>query len=378
MRLRLSMSILLLSVSFGGCALLETEIYTNPDYTPSDLGYLQIRMPKIPRMPASDWLNASPGITDSLRGKVVLFDFWDYTCVNCLRTLPYLREWYRRYAKDGLVIIGVHTPEFAFAGKRKNLSRAVERLRISYPVVMDNHYLIWKEFGNDSWPHEYLFGRKGLLRYAHIGEGEYGNTERMIQTLLKDGHPKLAMPPVMKPARPTDVPGAVCYLPTAETYLGYGRGNIGNTKGYRDNRVVTYILPKSISDNRFYLVGKWYIRRQYVRYAGVSGEEGKLILSYAAASVNLVARADYAPSGAPEKTLPVVVYVYLDGLPVPKDDRTAGMMSNAAGKTYITITVPKMYELIKSKKFERHILTLEPRSDAFAAYSFTFGTTCAP
>ncbi|OYV87146.1 MAG: hypothetical protein B7Z63_02870, partial [Ignavibacteriae bacterium 37-53-5] len=150
MKLRLSGLIFLLPLVFNiGCSSLGgTKVYKNPDYSPADLGYLQIGMPAIPNLPAEDWLNATPGIVDSLRGKVVLFDFWDYTCVNCVRTFPYLKEWYKRYAKDGLVIIGVHCPEFQFAQKGRNLEAAVEKFGLKYPIVIDNDYKLWNEFGN--------------------------------------------------------------------------------------------------------------------------------------------------------------------------------------------------------------------------------------
>lgn len=373
---RQSLLVVLLAVLAGGCAFPgNSDVYTNPDYRPADLGYLQVSMPPIPKFPPVDWLNAAPEITDSLRGKVVLFDFWDYTCVNCIRTLPYLEEWYSRYRKDGLVIIGVHCPEFRFAGKRRNVIAAVRKFGIKYPVVIDDGYALWKEFGNNAWPEEYLFDRDGILRYRHIGEGEYGNTEEMIRKLLKKGNPQLRFPPLMGPVRPTDVPGAVCYRPTPETYLGYGRGNIGNKQGYKYNAVVDYLRPKAVAKNRFYLSGKWEVRKQYVRYAGRTGE-GYILLDYAASSVNLVIRPDYGSIRPKEKAGSFRVYVYLDSLPVPETERPRNMRAGNGGETYITVTEPGMYDIIRGKKYGRHILRIEPGSDAFAAYSFTFGTSC--
>jgi thiol-disulfide isomerase/thioredoxin len=377
MKLRLSVLIFLLPIVFNnGCSSLGgTKVYKNPDYSAADLGYLQIGMPAIPNLPAEDWLNATPGIVDSLQGKVVLFDFWDYTCVNCVRTLPYLKEWYKRYAKDGLVIIGVHSPEFQFAKTRENLEAAVVKFGLEYPVVMDNGFKLWTEFGNNSWPEEYLFDGNGVLRYNHVGEGEYGNTESMIQKLLKASDPELSFTPVMRPLRPTDAPGAVCYLPTGETYLGYKSGKIGNEEGYSDNHLVDYSAPKSIAKDRFYLVGKWEIRAQYVRYAGDPGK-GKLMMNYAASSVNLVIQPDSSGLAHPGQHDPFRVYVYRDGLPVPEGDRPSGMQLDDSGRTYFTMTNPGMYDIIDGRKYGRHLLTLEPSSDTFAAYSFTFGTVC--
>ncbi len=143
------------------------------NYRPTDLGYLQVGMPALPKLPADDWLNAIPGIVDSLRGKVVLFDFLDHTCVKCNRTFPYLKEWYKRYAMDGLVIIVVHCPELQFAQKGRNLEAAVEKFGLKYPIVMNNHFRLWTEFGNESWDEEYLFDENGVLRYNYVGEGEH-------------------------------------------------------------------------------------------------------------------------------------------------------------------------------------------------------------
>lgn len=368
--------LLFISLLAGGCGVFQTgAVYTNPDFNPTDLGYLQVNMPSLPRLPSSDWINAPPSIVDSLKGKVVLLDFWDYTCVNCIRTLPYLKEWCERYSKDGLVIIGVHSPEFQFAKKKSNVAAAVRKFGIKYPVVLDNDFGLWREFGIEAWPEECLFDRNGILRYRHIGEGEYGNTEQMIQTLLKVGHQKLAFPPLMKPVRSTDVPGAVCYRPTPETYLGFGRGHIGNKAGYKDNAMVNYRDPVSVDHNKFYLEGKWKIRDQYVRFAGRIGN-GKLLLDYCASSVNLVARPDYSALPAAGEPGSFRVYVYLDGVPVPEQDRPAGMKTDREAKTYITVTKPRMYDIIEGKEFGRHVLTLVPASDAFAAYSFTFGTSC--
>ena len=377
MRLRLTVfTLLVLPALLWGCAFIgSTKVYTNPDYPPGDIKYLNVSMPALPVLPAADWINASPGIIDSLRGKVVLVDFWDYTCVNCIRTLPYLKEWYKRYAKDGFVIMGIHSPEFAFAQKRANLESAVEKFGLKYPVVMDNNFALWKEFGNQSWPEEYLFDQDGILRYVHSGEGEYGNSEEMIQRLLKEKDPHLKFPALMQSLRPTDVPGAVCYLPTSETYLGYDAGRIGNSQGYTDNRAVDYRQPKSVKKDRFYLEGKWVVRGQYVRYAGERGD-GKILLNYSAASVNLVLRSDHKALLPGQNGSPIRVFVYLDGLPVPKKDWPSGMKLSKGGKTFFNLGDPGMYDLVECKKYGRHILTLILSSDAFAAYSFTFGTTC--
>lgn len=359
------------------------ETYQNTQDKPTDLKYRDIKMPSFPDLGAEFWFNVDRDNTVQLKGKVVLVDFWDYTCVNCIRTLPYLKEWYERYEKDGLIIVGVHSPEFEFAKVRKNIQDAVQKFGLKYPIVMDNNFEIWDRFGNRYWPAKYLFDKDGTLRYIHFGEGEYGNSEAMVQKLLKELNPTVELPPIMDPVRQTDVPGAVCYRTTPETYLGYDRGSIGNKEGYVHNEIVSYSEPKDIDKDKFYLVGKWDIEPQFVRYAG-SENEGELIINYIAAEANLVIRpaaeanAKSSPNEATSARLqgPFRVYVYQDGKPVPREDWSTDIQANSDGTTYVLVNEPRMYYLIKNKEYGRHILTLQPSSEAFAAYAFTFVTAC--
>lgn len=347
----------------------------------TDFGYKKIRMPPLPNLPAKDWFNINPDRGLNLKGKIVLIDFWDYTCVNCIRTLPYVEEWYKRYKKDGLVIIGVHSPEFAFAKKRANVAAAIKKFGITYPVVLDNNFDIWDRFGNEYWPAKYLFDKNGILRYLHFGEGNYGNFEAAIQKLLKEKNPKVVLPPLMAPIRPTDVPGAVCYLTTPETYLGYERGRIGNKGGYEKGKAFTYQPPAKIAKNRFYLSGKWKVEPQYVQYAGTPGD-GEIIINYIAAQANLVINPEDSASSPKSSAVRNSndpgdrLYVYQDGKPVPRQDRSRDLRVDSRGRTYIEVREPRMYYLIDNKVYGRYVLTLKPTSDSFAAYSFTFVTAC--
>jgi len=337
----------------------------------TDLKDKNIKMPSLPDVESKYWFNT--GDTLNLRGKVVLVDFWDYTCVNCIRTLPYLKEWYSRYKDDGLVILGVHSPEFEFAKKRENVVEALNKFGLNYPIVMDNDFKIWTLFSNQFWPAKYLFGVDGTLRYVHFGEGGYGNFEEAIQKLLKEANPGMKLPTIMEPIRATDVPGAVCYRTTPETYLGYDRGSIGNEEGYSHDEIVFYAEPNKIENDKFYLVGKWEIAPQFVRYAGTANS-GKLIMNYTAAEVNLVIK----PSTGTDMVYhdPFKVYIYQDGEPVSKEDRSEDMRSDSDGSTYIMVDAARMYYIVKNKSYGRHILTLKPASAAFAAYAFTFVTAC--
>ena len=335
---------------------------------PRDLQERKSTMPQIPKLDKKFWINAEPQLVDNLKGKVVLVDFWEYTCVNCLRTLPYIKKWNKRYADKGLIILGVHTPEFEFGKKRENVEVAVRKFDLPYPIVLDNNYTIWNIFGNRYWPAKYLFDKNGISRYNHFGEGSYGETESMIQKLLHEIDPTVQFPPLMEPLREEDRPGAVCYRPTPETYLGYERGNIGNQEGYKENREVTYSLPEKYKDDTYYLVGKWYNGPESVRLANKNGESGGIVMNYEAAEANLVIH--------PEEKAGFKVFVEQDGQPVSPENRGEDIRIEDNGKTYLSIEAPRMYNIIKNKKFGRHLLKLTSTSNAFGAYAFTFTSMC--
>ena len=192
------------------------------------------------------WLQGGPLAVSELRGRPMLIDFWDYTCVNCLRILPYVKEWHRRYGPLGLTIVGVHAPEFSFAREAGNVQRAVREHGIEYPVVLDNEYAIWQAYANRYWPAKYLIDGKGYIRGYHHGEGAYRETEDALQALLRESFPEVLLPGLMEPVRDEDAPGAVCYRVTPELYLGYARGNFGNLKDIKPDTVATYTDPGSI------------------------------------------------------------------------------------------------------------------------------------
>jgi len=190
-----------------------------------------------PELEGGNWIQHGPVSLKELRDKaVVLIDFWDYTCVNCIRTLPYVVEWNRRYAKSGLVIVGVHAPEFSFAREGSHVAEAAARFGLEYPIVLDNEYAIWRAYSNRFWPAKYLIDSKGRIRYYHFGEGSYQESEVAIQGLLRELSPTVSLPPPMEPMRDTDQPGAVCYRVTPELYLGHARGQFGNPEGVMRDR----------------------------------------------------------------------------------------------------------------------------------------------
>jgi cytochrome c biogenesis protein CcdA/thiol-disulfide isomerase/thioredoxin len=227
-----------------------------------------------PLHPDGAWINTSPLTLDQLRGKVVLIDFWTYSCINCLRTLPHLKAWYAAYHPKGLVIIGVHTPEFAFEHVTSNVRSAVKRLGIAYPVVQDNDYKTWDNYANEYWPAEYLIDRTGHVRHTHFGEGEYGQTEQLIRRLLGAGGPKARKVADTTPDE----------LLTPETYLGAER--IADYTGSRlaPGRFKTYSAAVSLAQNELTYGGRWHVGPQQI----VAGPGAFLRLHFHAKDVYVV------------------------------------------------------------------------------------------
>jgi thiol-disulfide isomerase/thioredoxin len=315
------------------------------------------------------WLNSTPVTPEQLRGKVVLVDFWEYTCINCLRTLPYLREWYRRYRDHGFVIVGVHTPEFDFSGKRANVTAAANRLGVTWPVVLDDRATIWKRYGNYDWPHEYLYDQQGRLVESFAGEGGYPQTEARIQALLKSAQPQLALPPVMAllPQDSYDKPGAVCYPKTSELIVGHGR--IANASAAGDPGADTnYAYDGSNpQDGAVYLQGYWHLTPE----AAVSGENsGQLVLRYHAIQLVAVLR--------PENGGSIRAEVTQDGRPVAKSDAGADLRYDGRGNSYVEVDAPRSYDLITNASFGAHTLQISPKGDGLGIYDFAFESCEVP
>ena len=239
-----------------------------------------------PPLEGGEWIQQGPvELADLREHKIVLLDFWDYTCVNCIRTLPYVSEWHRRYAAKGLVVVGVHAPEFSFARNRANVLKAIAQFGLDYPIVLDNSYAIWRAYSNRYWPAKYLIDTQGRLRYYHFGEGLYQETEQHIQKLLGELDPTAQFPPPVEPIRDTDQPGAVCYRVTPELYLGYARGQFGNPAGVIRDKSFDYSDPGRYVEGAAYLSGRWIVSEESSR-ADNSG--ATLMLRYTAMDVNLV------------------------------------------------------------------------------------------
>ncbi len=276
------------------------------------------------------WINSEPLTLAALRGKVVLVDFWTYSCINCLRTLPHLKAWYAAYHRQGLVIVGVHTPEFAFEHVTSNVRAAVQRLGIDYPVVQDNRFKTWDNYANQYWPAEYLIDRSGHVRHTHFGEGEYPQTESLIRQLLGAGGPRAKQ-------LADETPGGTM---TAESYLGYARlqNYVGRTPV--PDRDAVYSFPASTPQDTLSYAGTWRVEAEKI----VARAGARLRLRFEARDV----------------------YIVLGG----KGKVTATIDGKPAGT--IDVTGQRLYTVRSSPRFRRGLLELR-FTPGVQAYSFTFG-----
>jgi cytochrome c biogenesis protein CcdA/thiol-disulfide isomerase/thioredoxin len=310
---------------------------------------------------ATAWIN-SPALTPaSLRGKVVLVDFWTYSCINCLRTLPYIRAWYDKYKDSGLVVVGVHTPEFPFEKDESNVRKAVHDLGISYPVAMDNDYAIWRNFNNEYWPADYFVDATGHIRYHHFGEGNYEESEKWIRNLLKEANRRpLPAAATEIAATGTEAPPDSDDVQSPETYIGYERAqDFASPGGLNHDKPQQYQAPGELNRNQWALDGQW---RDAGQIATLLSPTGKIVYRFHARDLHLVL--------GPAKTgSPVHFRVTIDGK-VPGADH--GMDIDADG--YGMVTEDRLYQLIRQHgEIQDRIFEIEFLAPGVQAYSFTFG-----
>lgn len=294
-----------------------------------------------------DWINSPPLKLEDLRGKVVLIDFWTYSCINCIRTFPYLKQWYETYKDKGFVIIGVHTPEFAFEKELKNVQDAVKRFGLTYPVALDNNYQTWQAYNNYYWPAHYLIDQEGMIRQVHFGEGKYLETENAIRSLLNE------KPLVQK----EEVQELKTQSMTPEIYLGYERaGHYSSQIQLKNDETAYYSFMRPLGKDQVGLEGEWQVESQFIQ---AEGKENILELNFSANHVHLVL------GGQSDQP----VQILLDGKPLPKDFYTEDM--NDKGE--ILVKEPRKYDLIDLKGSDgRHTLSIKiPKG--MTAYAFTFG-----
>lgn len=309
------------------------------------------------------WINSEPLKIEQLRGKVVLVDFWTYTCINCIRTLPYIKDWDKKYRDKGLVIVGVHTPEFEFEKKYENVLKAVNDYQLKYAVAQDNSYATWSVYQNRYWPHKFLIDIDGYIRYDHIGEGNYDETEKMIQALLKERMDSLhqedgiaanmSMPQERTEFEPYKVG-------TPEIYFGYQftRGNIGY-EGMKPDAAADYKLPKSPFKNYVYLEGKWKNNADNMELVG---DEGSVLLIFQAKNANIVAGSEKGSEA----------FVFLDN--AFENSRNKGLdVGIKENKSASAIKEFKLYNLASAEDYDTHVININIAGKGFKIYTFTFG-----
>jgi thiol-disulfide isomerase/thioredoxin len=311
-----------------------------------------------PELEGGVWVQGGPVSIRALRDKAaVLVDFWDYTCVNCIRTLPYVAGWDRRYRNDGLVIVGVHAPEFSFAREGSHVKAALAQFELEYPIVLDNDYAIWRAYSNRFWPAKYLVDAKGRIRYYHFGEGGYQESELAIQTVLRELHPSFNPPPPMEPVRDSDRPGTLCYRVTPELYLGYARGQFGNPEGAIRDSPHDYSDPGRHTEGVSYLAGRWRVEQESAR---AEAPGASIALRYTAKDVNLVMA---PPAGAVARA-----EILLDSGQKAGDD----VKHDLDGRAIVTVDRPRMYNLVANDSVTPGALTLRAEVAGLSAYAFTF------
>jgi thiol-disulfide isomerase/thioredoxin len=312
---------------------------------------------------ASGWLNSPPLDAQALRGKVVLVDFWTYSCINCLRALPHVRQWYERYREHGLVVVGVHAPEFAFERDVRNVQRAVEDLGVGWPVALDNDFAIWRGFDNRYWPAHYFIDAQGRIRAHHFGEGNYEESERIIRRLLREAGNTL---PGDASAATAIARGAVERAPdmgnlrSPETYIGHARAeNFASPGGQRAGSAFDYAVPPVLRLNQWALGGRWLVGEEDARLQQAGG---RIAFRFHARDLHLV----LAPQASGQ---PVRFRVRVDG---HAPGAMAGADVSAGGDGQVDEN--RLYQLIRQDgEVGERSFEIEFLDPGVRAYAFTFG-----
>ena len=307
-----------------------------------------------PELIASAWYNSVPLTLASLRGKVVVVDFWTYSCINCLRSLPHMKQIWHRYKDRGLVLIGVHSPEFEFEKDQKNLEAAIKRHGLEYPIAVDNDFQTWKAFQNNNWPTQYFIDKEGEVRHIHEGEGGEAEIEAWIVRLLRDAGQNVHLPEIKDSVVQYD------RATTPETYAGASRNQgIGNPPSCVSGKICSYSDRLPHKAGVIYLDGNWESDSEFLRLAR---DGGKITMAYQAREVYMVLSSERS----------IEVEVLLDGIPLLRSQAHQDI-SFKNGRAYLTVDRDDMYYIVNTGQFEAHELTLVCGSDSLKVYAYTFG-----
>jgi thiol-disulfide isomerase/thioredoxin len=307
----------------------------------------------------ANYLNTTPEeLQREIEGKVVLYDIWTYSCINCIRTLPYITAWDDKYSDQGLLIIGIHSPEFEFEKDPHNVEIAIEKHGISYPVVMDNDMETWKAFENRYWPRKYIADHEGYLRYDHIGEGAYQESEKVIQQLLQERATALGIQVSSASALVDIEEFQHSVFRTPELYFGYkfaqNRNQLGSEEGFQPGKTISYSEPENIALHNFYPVGDW---KNYEDSMELISETGSIKLLYNAKEVNIVTE----NSGELE--------IFLDGEPLPIEYSGTDISDG----NVLKVTEAGLYNIISSDTSASHLIEIDVKGQGFQIFTFTFG-----
>ena len=370
----------------GGDSSSEDE-GTPTDANPDNLAALnrlgdELYRPDI-KMP-SGFINAEPFTLDDLAGQVVLIDFWTYTCINCIRTLPFLKDWHSKYAEDGLAIVGVHSPEFAFEKERVNVEQAAAEFGLEYRIVQDNDFGTWRNYNNRYWPAKYLIDRDGYIRYTHFGEGAYEETELRIRELLAENGGQVSLDnSEVLPTRDYEEAALRIDDPqmsvTRELYAGternYSALRFGGQPPYvrheqyyaRQDMALEYEDP-GVHENHFiYLNGLWLNGPESLKHARMTeAYEDYVAIKFYGTSANIVL-------GLPESGDNYEVRVTIDGGPIAADHAGEDVMWDDEGNSYLLVNEDRMYRVAKTPEYGGYELKLASNSDSFEFFAFTFG-----
>jgi len=322
-------------------------------------------LPTEGRMPGlggvTGWINSTPLTAEDLAGRVVLVDFWTYTCINWLRTLAYVRAWAERYREHGLLVVGVHTPEFQFEHELENVREAARALRVDYPIALDSDYRVWRAFGNRYWPAVYIVDAEGRIRQHHFGEGEYDECEWAIQMLLREaGAQGISDDLVSLEPGGLEAQADWTNLRSPETYVGYEQGrNFASPEGAAFDELRSYSAPDTLQLNQWALAGDWTIESDA---SVLSGAEGRLAFRFHARDAHLVLRARTPGARVPLRVL-------LDGEP-PRDAHGLDIDEQGHG----TVIEPRLYQLVRQRgPIADRTVQIEFGAPGVEAYVFTFG-----
>ena len=328
------------------------------------------RTSRAPALYADFWFNGEPVIVSALQGSVLFLFFWEYSCPQSLRFLPYVKEWSRKYSDAGLVTVGIHTPRFGFAKDPEGIQKAMTRLGISFPFAMDNEGFIAASYGIRSLPAGVIIDKYGYIRALVSTDGAFMAAERLLQGYVYDIGLIDELPTLMDPIREIDREGAVAYHATPELKAGYLYGSLGNVEGYSPESYVDYVDPGIYLDGRFYAEGTWLNGRDCLQLAAEGTKEGHIIISYQGTDVSGVLGSSRGSE--------VRMSVRQDREYLTRETGGGDVVIGVDGSSVLPVSEPRLYSIAKNKEFGEHIIRLSASGGDLSVYAISFGSSLIP